>query len=381
MKVLHIASFNGNIGDNASHIGLRNILKALGVTAQIKQIEIRRFYKNYSLPDKQSFNEFFVKKANQYDLVIFGGGGFLDYWVPNSETGTTIDITLELFQKLTVPVLFTSIGCIPHREVPEGNIEKFCRFINAILRKKNAAIAVRNDGSKAVLKTVLGDSVANKIPQILDNGFFYEPHREFSRIVDSRYIAINVTKDQLLMKNQTIGKVNTEHFHNQLKQYICAVIKDTNFNIVFVPHIYSDLEAIQYALNGVNDYLLRTRVIVAPYIQGDYGCEYLMSVYREADYIVGMRFHANVCSLAQGKSIAGLAALDRIKYMCQSVGAGEYVVDVNSDFAQLLFDNTMVHVGQDQDVSVKKRINLLKQESLQFYKSVFSNFLFTEKGV
>ena len=74
MRILHIASFNGNIGDNASHIGLRNILKTLGVIATIDQIEIRRFYKNYSLFDKQSFDEDFVKMANQYDLVVFGGG-------------------------------------------------------------------------------------------------------------------------------------------------------------------------------------------------------------------------------------------------------------------------------------------------------------------
>ena len=166
MRILHIASFNGNIGDNASHIGFRNILKMLGIIATIDQIEIRRFYKNYSLLDKQNFDWDFVKKANQYDLVVFGGGGFLDYWVPNSETGTTIDISLSLFQQLRVPVLFTSIGCIPHRNVPEGNVEKFSRFINAILEKKNAILAVRNDGSKMVLKSVLGDIVADKIPQI-----------------------------------------------------------------------------------------------------------------------------------------------------------------------------------------------------------------------
>lgn len=375
MRILHIASFNGNIGDNASHIGLRNILKTLGVIATIDQIEIRRFYKNYSLFDKQSFDEDFVKMANQYDLVVFGGGGFLDYWVPNSETGTTIDISLDLFQQLLVPVLFTSIGCIPHKEVPEGNVEKFSRFVNAILEKKNAALAVRNDGSKIILKSVLGETIACKIPQLLDNGFFYKSHRKFSRITDGKYIAINVTKDQLLMKNQTIGEVNTEHFNQQLRLYIDTIIKNTNLNIVFIPHIFSDLEAIQHALRGINDYLIRTRVIIAPYIQGNYGCEYLMSIYREADYIVGMRFHACVCALAQGKSIAGLAALDRIKYMCQSVGAGNYVVDINSDFAQLLYERTINHLKNGQERVITESIISKKKETLGFYNNIFREFL------
>ena len=375
MRILHIASFNGNIGDNASHIGFRNILKMLGIIATIDQIEIRRFYKNYSLLDKQNFDWDFVKKANQYDLVVFGGGGFLDYWVPNSETGTTIDISLSLFQQLRVPVLFTSIGCIPHRNVPEGNVEKFSRFINAILEKKNAILAVRNDGSKMVLKSVLGDIVADKIPQILDNGFFYESNKEFPPIIDGKYIAINVTKDQLLMKNQIIGEVNTEHFNQQLRQYIDAIIKNTDLNIVFVPHIFSDLEAIQYALTGIDDYFIRTRVAIAPYIQGNYGCEYLMSVYKKADYIVGMRFHANVCSLAQGKTIAGLAALDRIRYMCQSVGADKYVIDVNSDFAQFLYESTMRHLKNGQEEIIRESIMLKKKETLAFYNHIFGEFL------
>lgn len=373
MKVLHIASFNGNIGDNASHIGFRNILKALGISATIDQMEIRRFYKNYSLPDKQGFDESFVVMANQYDLVVFGGGGFLDFWVPNSATGTTIDISLEFFDKLSVPILFTSIGCIPHKEVPEGNIEKFTRFINAILEKKNAEIAVRNDGSKTILKSVLGEEISSKIPQILDNGFFYQPQRKYSRIIDSKYVAINVTKDQLLMKNQTIGEVNTEHFNQELRKYIDYIIKFSDLKIVFIPHIFSDIEAIQYALKGVNDFVIRTRVAIAPYIQGDYGSDYLMSVYEGAEYVVGMRFHANVCSLAQGKPIAGLAALDRIKYMCQSVGAENYVVDVNSDFAQPLFESTMCYIGHEQEENVKKSILSMKQASLQTYKSLLDN--------
>ena len=367
MKVLHIASFIGNIGDNASHIGFRNILKTLGIYATIDQMEIRRFYKNYSLPDKQGFDESFVVMANQYDLVVFGGGGFLDFWVPNSETGTTIDISLNLFDKLKVPVLFTSIGCIPHKEVPEGNIEKFTRFITAILEKKNAEIAVRNDGSKTILKSVLGEEIAAKIPQILDNGFFYQPQRKYSRIIDDKYVAINVTKDQLLMKNQTIGEVNTEHFNLELRKYIDSIINHSDLKIVFIPHIFSDIEAIQYALKGVNDFIIRTRMAIAPYIQGDYGSDYLMSVYEGAEYVVGMRFHASVCSLTLGKPIAGLAALDRIKYMCRSVGAGNCVVDMNSDFSALLYDNTMRHLECGQDEIVTKNIISMKKETLDIY--------------
>ena len=100
-----------------------------------------------------------------------------------------------------------------------------------------------------------------------------------------------------------------------------------------------------------------------------------MSIYREADYIVGMRFHACVCALAQGKSIAGLAALDRIKYMCQSVGAGNYVVDINSDFAQLLYERTINHLKNGQERVITESIISKKKETLGFYNNIFREFL------
>ena len=75
IKIFHVASFTGNIGDNASHLGLYNVLKTvLGDRLDIEQVEIRRFYKKYSLADKMNFDLEFTQKANAKDLLIFGGG-------------------------------------------------------------------------------------------------------------------------------------------------------------------------------------------------------------------------------------------------------------------------------------------------------------------
>ena len=93
MKILHLASFSGNIGDNASHMGLRKILSELLDFNQINNIEIRDFYKSTSEKYKKYFDETFVDLCNNYDLVIWGGGGYLDYWVPDSKTGSTFDIS------------------------------------------------------------------------------------------------------------------------------------------------------------------------------------------------------------------------------------------------------------------------------------------------
>ena len=69
----------------------------------IEQMEIRDFYKSWNL---RRFDPNFAEYANTHDLVIFGGGAF---WEPRwdySETGTTLDLSDETLNILSVPVLF-----------------------------------------------------------------------------------------------------------------------------------------------------------------------------------------------------------------------------------------------------------------------------------
>lgn len=62
MKILHIASFVGNVGDNMSHIGLRRVLDDMFKNYQIDILEIRKFYMNYAGADKHSFDNRFLEK-------------------------------------------------------------------------------------------------------------------------------------------------------------------------------------------------------------------------------------------------------------------------------------------------------------------------------
>ncbi len=56
MNVLHIASFCGNVGDNANHYGLRKKLSYIFPENVVyDELEIRRFYKNYDGKDKLFF--------------------------------------------------------------------------------------------------------------------------------------------------------------------------------------------------------------------------------------------------------------------------------------------------------------------------------------
>ena len=63
LRVLHFASFAGNIGDLANHAGARRMLNEnLGFTLEFTDLEIREFYWS-----QRSFDDAFVAYANSFD--------------------------------------------------------------------------------------------------------------------------------------------------------------------------------------------------------------------------------------------------------------------------------------------------------------------------
>jgi hypothetical protein len=57
-------------------------------------------------------------------MIVFGGGGFLDYFVEDNDTGTTLNISKSLLDSIKTPILLISVGCVPNRTVPDANKEK-----------------------------------------------------------------------------------------------------------------------------------------------------------------------------------------------------------------------------------------------------------------
>lgn len=75
VRALHIASFNGNAGDVANHLGFRRTMEEdTGFKIDYTNFEIRQFYQSWG----GKFDDDFIKYANTFDVVIFGGAVFLN---------------------------------------------------------------------------------------------------------------------------------------------------------------------------------------------------------------------------------------------------------------------------------------------------------------
>ena len=124
LNIVHLASFKGNIGDLFSHSGLKFILdKVLFKKYSIKKLEWREFYKK-NTGNKKNFDNEFVRKINKFDLLIVGGGGYFDTSISESKTGTYFDISKSCYDKINIPVIFSSIGAIPFKKTKKKKFNK-----------------------------------------------------------------------------------------------------------------------------------------------------------------------------------------------------------------------------------------------------------------
>ena len=374
MKILHVASFLGNIGDNASHMGFKRILDSFFKQYEINRMEIRKFYKNYMLEDKCEFNQEFIDFANTFDLLVIGGGGFLDYWVQDSVTGTTIDIDPGLLRNLSTPMLICSIGCNPHRDVPEGNITKFRAFLDEVCTHPKIKIALRNDGSVNSFKKEIGTHYLEHMEEILDNGYFYEPVESPFLITNRRYAAVNITNDQLAMKSSLRGNIDTKSYYDQLAKSLTHLMTQEKLNVVLIPHIHSDLKAISELLSNMDDFLIRQFITIAPCIQYDEGAHLLFSIYQNSSLVLGMRYHANVCNMAMIKPIVGLAALDRVQYAYESLGLKDRYVTIDGNFFDDLVNkiSTSLHETDESINKYRNSVNSAKERTINIYGQIFS---------
>lgn len=241
LDVLHIASFVGNVGDNANHNGTWRLLsKNLPWSFKIEEREMRKYYQNYTRADALSFDDSFIQLANEMDLVIVGGGSFFDFWLEESASGTTIDLTNEQIERIDTPLVFHGLGSIPGVDISDSIIERFRTFLKHLFECDNCLVSVRNDGSRGHIREYLGDEYADQLWKIPDGGFFVNttdsPHPE---IPDTdTVIASNIVSD--MQERRFPGSpdhITYKEYVTEFASFADSLLDRGDTHLVFVPHI------------------------------------------------------------------------------------------------------------------------------------------------
>jgi len=330
LRVIQLASFEGNIGDNANHSGTRSMLeKNLGIPLEFTNLEIREFY--WKL---RKFDFCFAELVNSYDLLMIGGGNYFELWVKDSVTGTSIDMGIDLLKAIKVPILFYGLGCDAGQGIPAGNIQKFRSFLDYILSSNNYLVSVRNDGSLFNIRQYIGEIYASKIHRVPDGGFFAKTIDSFHPEIpmNGKTIGINLAGDMLDIRFPQKDDLGIDY-----QQFVCEFsaflnelfAKNDDLSVVFFPHIFRDLNIIADVIINIKDCYRRKRITVAPYLHGNGSSEYIFDIYRKCDLILGMRFHANVCPIGMSVPTGGLACYPQVNLLYNELNLEKCCIQVN----------------------------------------------------
>lgn len=328
LRVLHLASFAGNIGDVANHAGAYSLFRQyLDFDLVFTELEIREFYWK-----QRKFDDDFVALANSYDLLMIGGGNYFELWVENSATGTSVDITAARLSALTVPTLFYSLGVDTGQGYTEASAIKFRAFMQTVLARDDMFVSVRNDGSSLALREVLGSSEAERIPVMPDGGFFAARSLGVTRRSDTacRQIGINIAGDML---ERRFNRGVTHHDFLEGLAAVCTSLLEEHedLKIKLMPHIWRDITALSELLPMIPDHHLRRRIAIAGLNPTASGLKNFMQNYQACTLVLGMRFHANVCPFGMCVPTLGLLNYPQIERLYEELDMVDRLLDVRKD--------------------------------------------------
>lgn len=370
IRVLHLASFSGNVGDILNHEGFYNALNEMHYDFEITPLEIRRFYRK-----ELTFDLSFVEYANSFDCLIVGGGNYFELWVDHSPSGTSFMLPVELFNMIRVPVVFNALGVDPGQGASETNLYKFRCLLDAIFARKDTLVSVRNDGSMEALESLLGGSYARSCVWTPDAGF--NVRIGTCKAHNSKRLLINLAGDMLEKRFPSLDSLSSEEFLVALASMSAELVDNGSFEeIVLVPHIFRDLAPISNFMNLLPDKVVRDNVVVA---ELGLGCDLarFKDYYIKSHTVLGTRFHSNIAGIASGAYTLGLANYRQISKLYSELKLESHIIDVRQQgFKDELLEKIEFGLTQQTNPCVAAAKN--QKQAYDRYAQRLSEF-FTEQ--
>jgi len=147
-----------------------------------------------------------------------------------------------------------------------------------------------------------------------------------------------------------------------------------NIQWILVPHIYRDLEVSYHLLHETSFPYCRREMVVAPYINGFQGKDYIVDVYRRCCMSIGMRFHANVCPIGLGTPSLGLGTFPMIENLYNALNIDDQYLQAGAGatFEEKLYQKISNTLQRQSDIRnhYQKIKDSLRKVNTQFYRKI-----------
>lgn len=317
LRVLHMASFAGNVGDELNHLGFRPWFEGLVDRPVLwDEKEIRGYFRR-----DWEFDDAFIREVNEADLLIIGGGNFFETWPERSASGTSIDLTVEDFEKISIPVFINSIGVDTEQGISTNARIELPRLVDYMASQPHRLLSVRNDGAADALRSISGRSGPGAFIDLPDAGFFL-PDITHS-VTDNRVIGINLACD---MPDKRFRSGDRSLFVQAISVTITELhSRHPDMVFRFVPHMYSDYAILADLLESLPDRLRRESFEVVGQKRG--GAVDIARAYAGCVCVIANRFHSAVVPVGMGVPTVGICTYPQVSKLFTDLGLPEWCVD------------------------------------------------------
>lgn len=365
-KILHLASFEGNVGDILNHQGFYQGIKDLNCPfPDIKQLEIREFYRG-----NLKFDDSFVDLVNNFDALVIGGGNYFELWVDHSPTGTSVMIEPEIFTKINRPVLFNALGVDLGQGSSQTNINNFKTFIDLVFSNSQNTISLRNDGALKNIKSLFGEEYSRNFIHTPDAGFYAKFKRKNK---NKKTCLVNLPGDMVETRYPGGNLHSSESFLEEFVTILEDLInKEGIDSITFIPHIYKDLKEIYKLFEKLPDKIVREKCRVAELNLGQDLKRY-KAYYEEASIIFASRFHSNISALKTAQNVIAINNYIQIHNLYEEIDMKEKLLDVQKKgFSEVFFSNLSENDFYKNDT--EKFNSKIEQDYLEYTKKILRFF-------
>ena len=368
MRILHVASFTGNMGDLLSHRGLYNWLSTSIGKFQATQLEIRETYRNWDGKITWSWDKHFIHIANESDIVIIGGGNYLEPWVDESSTGTTINLDSQSLKQIKTPIFIIGVGMDFEQGVTIKSTEKLKKFLINFLSYEKNKLLLREDGSFNQLEAL---GLPNDIYQRIG----YIPDPAFGNItkVDAKDKQNN--SDIIIQLASDINHARTfeQKFRITYESFMMALMKKVYTyngfnNLTLIPHTFDDLEMIYSLIKTSPQNIVRSNIELVGLTFKNESEKKMLEYYKKSKFAFVTRFHSVISAILMSTPFIHINTHKRIENLLKELGLSELSLrteiiegDKLRNLLDIGFDKNLrdrvIFIRKEQD---KKGVRLIK---------------------
>lgn len=245
------------------------------------------------VPVSNNFEEI-LRKANNSDLLLIGGGGMILYFGHLVNSG--------ILDKINVPIVVYGVG------FNAFYIQKHIQYNRKLLQQlKDKAIffSVRCDGSSKKIKDDIEINLKESAPPATWASKFFK-YNSFKE----QYILLSIANDK-----PDVRLINHTDFKNSLANLCNKIYDNSNYKIICInhriqdnidlPHIYKNINAYEYTKDAIDN----------------------LFWYSNAKAVLAMRGHAQIFSFSYDIPFVSVSTQDKIKEYSKLLKMNDYKVN------------------------------------------------------